>query len=511
MGIPPPFLYGTHYSTPGYVLYYLVRVAPEYMLCLQNGRFDASDRMFHSIADTWESCLTNPTDLKELIPEFFVGSGEFLLNIDDLDLGHRHSGERLHDVELPAWADSPRDYIRKHAKALESDYVSDHLHEWIDLIFGYKQQGEEAVEAENLFYYLTYEGSVNLETVRDVRERAALESQIQEFGQTPRQLFKTTHPARRDLSAPVVVTDAVQQTFEDYQILSPSQKNNLASESNATMTTSLKGSTSKNDLSEGNRSERKSNDSKLATAAVAAATVSNKASQNNKTGGSSKNPFNQNQDVDDINDNVGILHLGEDFRAEVERHLSNEGENNTPGHITMSGKSHSSSSSMNNMKDEMNTPTAKMVDINKMKLFPSEPYYWHTKSITGIAVRIQTTPTGATDMNNNSIFGFLNRRKLSATVVSIAKDSLLKVIKVELDFNPLDNLNERKMGGSSSSAPPSSSGTQSLGDKQNENLIRTQCTISRSYSASGSSLSSVCLTPEGTKVIFGSWDNHLYG
>lgn len=32
-----PFLYGTHYSAPGYVLYYLVRSMPEHMLCLQNG------------------------------------------------------------------------------------------------------------------------------------------------------------------------------------------------------------------------------------------------------------------------------------------------------------------------------------------------------------------------------------------------------------------------------------------------------------------------------------------
>lgn len=37
LGVPPRFLYGTHYSTPGYVLYYLVRVAPEHMLCLQSG------------------------------------------------------------------------------------------------------------------------------------------------------------------------------------------------------------------------------------------------------------------------------------------------------------------------------------------------------------------------------------------------------------------------------------------------------------------------------------------
>jgi len=35
LGVPPKFLYGTHYSTPGYVLFYLVRAAPEYMLCLQ--------------------------------------------------------------------------------------------------------------------------------------------------------------------------------------------------------------------------------------------------------------------------------------------------------------------------------------------------------------------------------------------------------------------------------------------------------------------------------------------
>ena len=44
------------------------------MLCLQNGKFDAPDRMFHSLAETWDSCLNNPTDLIELIPEFFTGS-----------------------------------------------------------------------------------------------------------------------------------------------------------------------------------------------------------------------------------------------------------------------------------------------------------------------------------------------------------------------------------------------------------------------------------------------------
>lgn len=40
-------------------------------------------------------------------------------------------------VHLPVWAESPVDFIHKHRKALESEHVSAHLHEWIDLIFGY--------------------------------------------------------------------------------------------------------------------------------------------------------------------------------------------------------------------------------------------------------------------------------------------------------------------------------------------------------------------------------------
>lgn len=44
--------------------------------------------------------------------------------------------------------------------------MSANLHHWIDLIFGHKQRGPAAVDADNVFYHLTYEGAVDISTVR---------------------------------------------------------------------------------------------------------------------------------------------------------------------------------------------------------------------------------------------------------------------------------------------------------------------------------------------------------
>ena len=64
---------------------------------------------------------------------------EFLGNHFNFDLGEKQSGEKVGDVVLPPWAKrSARKFIRKHRKALESDFASENLHHWINLIFGYK-------------------------------------------------------------------------------------------------------------------------------------------------------------------------------------------------------------------------------------------------------------------------------------------------------------------------------------------------------------------------------------
>ncbi|KAL1006960.1 hypothetical protein UPYG_G00079710 [Umbra pygmaea] len=192
----PSFMYGSHYSSPGYVLFYLVRVAPEHMLCLQNGRYDNADRMFNSIGETWKNCLEGATDFKELIPDFYGNDPSFLLNCQNLDLGKRQDGSSVQDVILPPWGEDASDFLQKSQKALESQYVSDHLHEWIDLVFGFKQRGSEAVAAHNVFHPLTYEGSIDCDSIEDPDQKIAMLTQILEFGQTPTQLFTTPHPQR---------------------------------------------------------------------------------------------------------------------------------------------------------------------------------------------------------------------------------------------------------------------------------------------------------------------------
>lgn len=192
----PAFLYGSHYSSPGYVLFYLVRVAPEHMLCLQNGRYDHADRMFNSIGETWKNCLEGATDFKELIPEFYGDDPSFLQNRLRLDLGRRQNGSSVGDVVLPPWASDCGDFLQKQRTALESQFVSEHLHEWIDLVFGFKQRGSESVAAHNVFHPLTYEGGVDCDSIKDPDQRIAMLTQILEFGQTPKQLFSSPHPQR---------------------------------------------------------------------------------------------------------------------------------------------------------------------------------------------------------------------------------------------------------------------------------------------------------------------------
>uniref|UniRef100_A0A674KG59 LPS responsive beige-like anchor protein n=1 Tax=Terrapene triunguis TaxID=2587831 RepID=A0A674KG59_9SAUR len=214
----PKFHYGTHYSTASFALTWLLRIEPftTFFLHVQGGKFDHADRTFSSISRAWRNSQRDTSDIKELIPEFYY-LPEMFVNLNNYNLGVMDDGTVVSDVELPPWTKSPEEFVRINRLALESEFVSCQLHQWIDLIFGYKQQGPEAVRSLNVFYYLTYEGAVNLSSITDPVLREAVEAQIRSFGQTPSQLLIEPHPPRSSamqyllLQSPLMFTDQAQQ------------------------------------------------------------------------------------------------------------------------------------------------------------------------------------------------------------------------------------------------------------------------------------------------------------
>uniref|UniRef100_A0AAZ3PSS8 Lipopolysaccharide-responsive and beige-like anchor protein n=1 Tax=Oncorhynchus tshawytscha TaxID=74940 RepID=A0AAZ3PSS8_ONCTS len=210
----PKFHYGTHYSTSSFTQMWLLRIEPftTMFLNFQGGKFDHADRTFSSVSRAWRNCQRDTSDVKELTPEFYY-LPEMFVNANNYSLGVMEDGTVVSDVELPPWAKTPEEFVRINRLALESEFVSCQLHQWIDLIFGYKQQGPEATRSLNVFYYLTYEGTINLSSITDPMLREAVEAQIRSFGQTPCQLLIEPHPPRSSAMqvSPLMFTEQMQQ------------------------------------------------------------------------------------------------------------------------------------------------------------------------------------------------------------------------------------------------------------------------------------------------------------
>ena len=182
---------GSHYSNSGFVCYFLVRVKPFSNISaeIQGNCFDTPDRLFFNI----KKFYLVQEKYQELIPEIF-NLPELYININNYLFGKTSENHIINNVQLPPWAlSSPRIFSKMNKKALESQYVSQHINDWIDLIFGFKRSGVEAEKSFNVLkdFFDNFDPKKDEE---DVVEGKIIE--LCEMGIDPLQIFTKAHPKR---------------------------------------------------------------------------------------------------------------------------------------------------------------------------------------------------------------------------------------------------------------------------------------------------------------------------
>ena len=180
-----PYIYGSNYSNPMFVCNFMMRLFPftHISIELQGNKFDDANRLFLSVKSSFYNSITQKTDVRELIPEFFY-LPEIFININDLNMGVEDNGNKVNDVLTPC-NNNPYEFVSTMRAILEDDHISSHIQGWFDLIFGFKSKGKEAELANNVFTEASYQEDVN---INDVEDKQSFLRGV-EFGLIPSQIM----------------------------------------------------------------------------------------------------------------------------------------------------------------------------------------------------------------------------------------------------------------------------------------------------------------------------------
>jgi hypothetical protein len=161
---------------------FLIRIIPffNFQSMVHDG-FDMFERIFVSVPQFFSFSRIS---MWEFGPEHFL-CPEMYQNLNRLV----HPNGRALDVTLPLWARDAFDFVDRHRYVIESAPVRSKLNGWIDLMFGFKQRGDEAVAAMNLFHPMGYSGSE-----LNVEQQMLRQNWILSCGGIPDQLFDEPDP-----------------------------------------------------------------------------------------------------------------------------------------------------------------------------------------------------------------------------------------------------------------------------------------------------------------------------
>ena len=197
---------GTFYSTHAFVSYFLIRQHPftELHLEIQGGEFDSANRLFigskelSNLEERYQELIPNIFTL----PELYINTNNFIFGKIQGEIIENAINREVNDFVLPKWSgDDPRKFILVLKKLLESKKISENINYWIDLIFGYKMNGIEAIKSFNTYRKACY--PINMEEMELLNKNNELLSILlekQELGYMGKQLFKKSHKNKEIIS-----------------------------------------------------------------------------------------------------------------------------------------------------------------------------------------------------------------------------------------------------------------------------------------------------------------------